>query len=59
MARQKKDWAVADRIRDGLNELGIIVRDTPQGVIWEKKGVKHVFRKRGILLSPGLLAYMG
>ena len=37
MARQKKDWAVADRIRDGLNELGIIVRDTPQGVIWEKE----------------------
>lgn len=37
MARQKKDWAMADRIRDGLNELGIIVRDTPQGVIWEKE----------------------
>ena len=36
-ARQQKDWAMADKIRDGLKELGIIVKDTPQGVIWEKE----------------------
>lgn len=28
-ARKKKDWATADRIRDGLKELGIILEDTP------------------------------
>ncbi len=30
-ARKKKDWATADRLRDGLRELGIIIEDTPQG----------------------------
>lgn len=35
--RKKKDWASADRIRDGLKELGIIVEDTPQGVRWKKR----------------------
>jgi len=37
-ARKKKDWASADRIRDGLKELGIILEDTPQGVRWKKQG---------------------
>jgi cysteinyl-tRNA synthetase len=37
-ARQKKDWGTADRIRDGLKELGIVLEDTPQGVRWKKKG---------------------
>jgi cysteinyl-tRNA synthetase len=36
-ARQKKDWATADRIRDGLKELGVILEDTPQGVRWKKQ----------------------
>ncbi len=35
-ARSKKDWATADRIRDGLKELGIIIEDTPQGTRWKK-----------------------
>ena len=35
-ARAKKDWAAADRIRDGLKELGIIMEDTPQGVRWKR-----------------------
>lgn len=37
-ARKKKDWAAADRIRDGLKELGIILEDTPQGIRWKKQG---------------------
>ncbi len=34
-ARTKKDWATADRIRNGLNEMGIIIEDTPDGARWK------------------------
>ena len=37
-SRKKKDWASADRIRDGLKSLGVILEDTPQGVRWKKQG---------------------
>ncbi len=30
-ARKDKDWATADAVRDGLAELGITIKDTPQG----------------------------
>jgi cysteinyl-tRNA synthetase len=33
-ARQSKDWARADAIRDELAALGVVVRDTPAGVVW-------------------------
>ncbi|GFN23135.1 cysteine--tRNA ligase [Thermanaeromonas sp. C210] len=33
-ARQRKDWATADYLRDRLKELGIILEDTPHGVRW-------------------------
>ncbi len=33
-ARDAKDWAVSDRLRDQLKERGIDVRDTPSGQIW-------------------------
>ncbi len=33
-ARERKDFAAADAIRDGLDRIGIRVEDTPQGVRW-------------------------
>ena len=30
-AREAKNWAKSDEIRDKLKEMGIIVKDTPQG----------------------------
>lgn len=34
-ARQRKDWAAADKIRDGLANLGIKLEDTREGAIWK------------------------
>ena len=36
-ARKEKNWAEADRIRDELKAMGIILEDTPQGVKWHKE----------------------
>jgi len=36
-AREGKDWSAADVIRKQLDELGIILEDTPEGTIWKKK----------------------
>ncbi len=36
-ARARRDYATADAIRDGLEEIGVIVEDTPQGPRWELK----------------------
>ncbi len=33
-ARQAKDWATADRIRDELNALNVVVMDGPDGATW-------------------------
>lgn len=35
-ARKSKNFAEADRIRDLLKDMGIILEDTPQGVKWHK-----------------------
>ncbi len=35
-ARQDKNWAEADRIRDALKEMGITLEDTPLGIKWSK-----------------------
>jgi cysteinyl-tRNA synthetase len=32
--RTAKQWAIADRVRDGLKELGIVMEDTPDGTVW-------------------------
>ncbi len=36
-ARKNKDWTTADKIRDDLKAMGIILKDTPQGVTWTKE----------------------
>ncbi|RPH29702.1 cysteine--tRNA ligase [Buttiauxella warmboldiae] len=36
-ARQSKDWALADRARDRLNEMGIVLEDGAQGTSWRRK----------------------
>ena len=35
-ARDNKNWAVADKIRDDLKAVGIILEDTTQGVKWKQ-----------------------
>jgi cysteinyl-tRNA synthetase len=34
LARQRKDWAAADAIRDQLSQAGVTVEDTPHGPRW-------------------------
>lgn len=35
-ARAEKNWAEADRIRDEIKAMGIVLEDTPQGVKWHR-----------------------
>ena len=35
-ARAAKNWAVADKIRDGLKNAGVVIEDTPTGVRWKR-----------------------
>ena len=39
-ARNKKEWAVSDHIRDELKKAGIVINDTKDGVAWEKDSGK-------------------
>ncbi len=36
-ARKNKDYAMSDKIRDGLSELNILLEDSPKGTIWKYK----------------------
>lgn len=36
-ARLEKDWTTADKIRDSLKELDVILEDTPKGAKWKLK----------------------
>ncbi|MCP5419555.1 MAG: cysteine--tRNA ligase [Gammaproteobacteria bacterium] len=36
-ARQAKNWAEADRLRDVLKEQGIVLEDKPEGTIWRRE----------------------
>ncbi|WEV44120.1 cysteine--tRNA ligase [Lactobacillus sp. ESL0684] len=35
-ARQNKDWALSDQIRDQLKQMGITIQDTAQGTRWSR-----------------------
>lgn len=35
LARQDKDFAKSDALRDKLSTMGVEVRDTPQGAVWD------------------------
>ncbi|MFZ2088756.1 MAG: cysteine--tRNA ligase, partial [Desulfobaccales bacterium] len=37
-ARKNKDFAAADKIRDDLAGMGILLEDKPQGTVWRVKG---------------------
>ena len=34
LARQNKDWATSDQLRDQLKNMGIVIEDTAQGTRW-------------------------
>ena len=34
-ARAAKDFAKSDALRDELHNMGVEIRDTPQGVVWD------------------------
>lgn len=36
-ARDAKNWAIADAIRIGLDEVNIVLKDTKDGTVWEAK----------------------
>jgi cysteinyl-tRNA synthetase len=35
LARQNRDFFASDALRDKLNALGVAVRDTPEGAVWD------------------------
>lgn len=39
--RAAKQWALADKVRDGLAALGYSLADSPQGTRWEKTALER------------------
>ena len=35
VARAEKDFAASDRIRDELKDMGVAIKDGPEGTTWE------------------------
>ncbi|QQS53433.1 MAG: cysteine--tRNA ligase [Candidatus Competibacteraceae bacterium] len=35
-ARKARDWTEADRVRNALQEAGVVLEDTPKGTIWRR-----------------------
>ena len=35
--RKEKNFTMSDKIRDDLQENGIILKDTPEGSVWQKE----------------------
>ena len=35
-ARANKDWTAADKIRDELKKLDVVIEDSPTGVRWKR-----------------------
>lgn len=35
--REAKQWALADQIRDGLTDLGVMLEDTPDATVWRRE----------------------
>lgn len=38
IAREEKNWALADKIRIVFDEIGIVLKDSKEGTTWELKG---------------------
>jgi cysteinyl-tRNA synthetase len=34
-AKNKKDFATSDKIRDELKDIGIVIKDGKEGAVWE------------------------
>ena len=34
-AKERKEWAVSDKIRDKLEKAGVTLKDTKEGTVWE------------------------
>ena len=41
VARERKDWKKADKIRSDLEKIGIILEDTPAGTRWKYRATKN------------------
>ncbi len=35
--RKEKNFQIADKLRDSLKSIGITIKDTPEGAVWEKE----------------------